>query len=78
MNDQAQGYDYPAEVRFEIEEQEVDSYLRAADFLNFGNTDIVSLQHEYGIFGGPSGSHILRLMSDLRTPIVTTLHTVLR
>ncbi len=78
VNDLPQGYDYPAEVRFEIEEQEVDSYLRAADFLNFANTDIVSLQHEYGIFGGPSGSHVLRLMSDLRTPIVTTLHTVLR
>src|SRR5215472_5595997 len=78
INDIPQGYDYPAEVRFEIEEQELDSYLRAADFLNFANTDIVSLQHEYGIFGGPSGSHVLRLMGDLRTPIVTTLHTVLK
>ena len=48
------------EVRFEIEEQELDSYLRAADFLNFANADIVCLQHEYGIFGGPAGSHIVR------------------
>jgi glycosyltransferase involved in cell wall biosynthesis len=78
INDTPLGYDYPAEVRFEIEEQEVDSYLRAADFLNFANTDIVCLQHEYGIFGGPSGSHVVRLMRDLRPPIVTTLHTVLR
>ena len=78
INDIAQGYDYPGEVRFEIEEQELDSYLRAADFLNFANTDVVSLQHEYGIFGGPSGSHVVRLMRDLRMPIVTTLHTVLR
>ena len=78
VNDLPQGYEYPAEARFEIEEQEVNSYLRAADFLNFANTDIVSLQHEYGIFGGPSGSHVLRLMRDLRTPIVTTLHTVLQ
>ena len=78
INDIPQGYDYPAEVRFEIEEQEVDSYLRAADFLNFANTDIVSLQHEYGIFGGPAGSHVVRLLRDLRMPIVTTLHTVLR
>ncbi len=60
INDIPQGYDYPAEVRFEIEEQEVDSYLRAADFLNFANADIVCLQHEYGIFGGPAGSHIAR------------------
>jgi glycosyltransferase involved in cell wall biosynthesis len=78
INDLAQGYDYPAEVRFEIEEQEVDSYLRAADFLNFANTDIVSLQHEFGIFGGPAGSHVVRLLRDLRMPVVTTLHTVLR
>ena len=78
INDRPEGYDYPAEVRFEIEEQEVDSYLRAADFLNFANTDIVSLQHEYGIFGGPAGSHVVGLLRDLRMPIVTTLHTVLR
>ena len=65
-------------MRFEIEEQEVDSYLRAADFLNFANTDIVCLQHEFGIFGGPAGSHVVRLLRDLRMPIVTTLHTVLR
>jgi hypothetical protein len=77
INDVPQGYDYPAEARFEIEEQEVDSYLRAADFLNFANTDIVSLQHEYGIFGGTAGSHVVRLLRDLRMPIVTTLHTVL-
>src|SRR3954452_23598820 len=78
VNDRPEGYDYPPEVRFEIDEQELDSYLRAADFLNFANTDVVSLQHEYGIFGGPSGSHVVRLMRDLRMPIVTTLHTVLR
>ena len=77
VNDLPQGYDYPREVRFEIEEQELDSYLRAADFLNFANADIVCLQHEYGIFGGPSGSHIIRLLRNLRMPIVTTLHTVL-
>ena len=78
INDVPQGYDYPAEVRFEIEEQELDSYLRAADFLNFANADIVSLQHEYGIFGGTAGSHVVRLLRDLRMPIVTTLHTVLK
>ena len=78
INDIAQGYEYPAEARFEIEEQELDSYLRAADFLNFANTDIVCLQHEFGIFGGPAGSHVVRLLRDLRMPIVTTLHTVLK
>ena len=78
VNDVLAGYDYPPEVRFEIAEQDLDSYLRAADFLNFSNTDVVSLQHEYGIYGGPAGSHILGLLRDLRIPVVTTLHTVLR
>src|SRR4051812_2583490 len=78
VNDRPEGYDYPPEVRFEIDEQHLDSYLRAADFLNFANTDLVCLQHEYGIYGGPAGSHILGLLRDLRIPVVTTLHTVLR
>jgi glycosyltransferase involved in cell wall biosynthesis len=78
VNDRPEGYDYPPEVRFEIDEQDLDSYLRAADFLNFANTDVVCLQHEYGIYGGPAGSHILGMVRDLRMPVVTTLHTVLR
>jgi glycosyltransferase involved in cell wall biosynthesis len=78
VNDIKGGYEYPEVVRFEIEEQDLSSYLRAADFLNISNVDIVSLQHEFGIFGGPSGSHILAFLRELRMPIVTTLHTVLR
>jgi len=78
MNDIKEGYEYPDLVRFEIEEQDLSSYLRAADFLNIGNIDVVCLQHEFGIFGGPAGSHILALLRELRMPIVVTLHTVLR
>ena len=78
MNDTAQGYDYPARVRFELAQHDIGAYCRAADFLNLANTDVVCVQHEYGIFGGPSGSHLLTLLRDLRVPIVTTLHTVLR
>ena len=78
VNDVPQGYEYPPEVRFEFLEQDLDSYRRAADFLNFSNADVVSLQHEYGIFGGPAGRHILGLLRDLRMPVVTTLHTILR
>ncbi len=78
VNDVPEGYDYPDEVRFEIEEKEPESYLRAADYLNFSNADVVCLQHEYGIFGGPAGGHVLRLLRNLRMPIVTTLHTVLK
>src|SRR5271157_502616 len=77
VNDIQGGYEYPGVVRFEIEEQDLPSYLRAADFLNISNVDIVCLQHEFGIFGGPAGGHILALLRELRMPVVTTLHTVL-
>jgi glycosyltransferase involved in cell wall biosynthesis len=78
VNDLKGGYEYPDVVRFEIEEQDLPSYQHAADFLNIGNTDIVCVQHEFGIFGGPVGSHVLALLRALRMPVVTTLHTVLR
>src|SRR3954470_11799005 len=78
VNDIKGGYEYPEGVRFEVEEQDLASYRRAADFLNIGNADIVCLQHEFGIFGGPAGSHVLALLRELKMPVVTTLHTVLR
>ena len=78
VNDIPGGYDYPQVVRFEIEEQDLSSYLRAADFLNISDVDIVCLQHEFGIFGGRAGGHILALLRELRMPVVTTLHTILR
>lgn len=78
VNDIETGYPYPARVRFELHEKDIDSYRRAADFLNINNVDLVSLQHEYGIYGGRAGSHILALMRELRMPVVTTLHTILR
>jgi glycosyltransferase involved in cell wall biosynthesis len=78
VDDVDAGYDYPPEVRFQIPEQELEGYRRAADFLNLTNVDVVCLQHEFGIFGGAAGGHILALLRDLRMPVVTTLHTVLR
>src|SRR5271166_588999 len=78
VNDTEEGYLYPDRVRFELSEDNLASYRQAADFLNFSNIDLVCLQHEYGIFGGPAGSHILELLRRLQMPFVTTLHTVLR
>src|SRR3984893_16820086 len=78
VNDTEEGYDYPARVRWSLAQDEVKSYQEAAEFLNFHNVDMVCLQHEYGIFGGPAGSHILHLLRALKMPVVTTLHTVLR
>src|SRR2546421_725768 len=78
VNDTGEGYSYPARVRFELSEDNLASYRQAADFLNFSNIDLVCLQHEYGIFGGQAGAHILELMRRLQMPVVATLHTVLR
>jgi glycosyltransferase involved in cell wall biosynthesis len=78
VNDRLEGYDYPTQVRFEIDEKELDSYRRAADFLNINNVEVVSVQHEFGIYGGPAGSHLLAFLRDLRMPVVTTLHTLLQ
>ena len=77
MDDVAGPYAYESEVQFQVAEQEIDDYRAAADFLNFSNVDVISLQHEFGIYGGPCGSHILAMLHDLRMPVVTTLHTVL-
>ncbi|MBU2446596.1 MAG: glycosyltransferase family 4 protein [Bacteroidetes bacterium] len=77
VNDNAAGYAYPARVRFELTEKDIESYTRAADFLNINNVNLVSLQFEYGIFGGKAGGHIIALLRELRMPIVTTLHTIL-
>jgi glycosyltransferase involved in cell wall biosynthesis len=77
VNDIAEGYAYPPRVRFELAEKDIESYRRAASFLNINSVDLTCLQFEYGIFGGRVGSHILALLRELRMPIVTTLHTIL-
>jgi len=78
MNDNTEGYAYPNKVRFEINQNKLSDYSVAAQFLNISQTDIVCVQHEYGLFGGAAGSHLLKLLGDLRMPVVTTLHTVLK
>ncbi len=77
MNDVGKSHAYPPSVRFEIAEADLASYRRAADFLNVNAVEVVSVQHEYGIFGGKAGAHVLTLLRELRMPIVTTLHTIL-
>ena len=77
MTDHGQTYDYPASVALQIKDGNIEDYVRAADFLNAGRFDTVCLQHEFGIFGGEAGAHILVLLSRLTMPVVTTLHTVL-
>ena len=78
VNDPDSSYQYPDQVRTELDQEDCASYERAAEFLNFNGNDLVCLQHEYGIFGGVAGRHILGLLRKLKMPLVTTLHTVLR
>lgn len=78
VNDISEGYNYPPEVRFEIQQNDVSSYRNAADYLNFNPADIVSVQHEFGIFGGPAGNYLLAILRDIKIPIVTTFHTILK
>jgi glycosyltransferase involved in cell wall biosynthesis len=78
VNDGHSSYSYPRRVRFQINEGDLASYRAAAGFLNASNVDLVCLQHEYGIFGGKSGNHIMELLKHLEMPVITTLHTVLR
>src|SRR5271170_3046471 len=77
MTDAEHTYDYPPDVRFVIHDETIGDYVRAAEFFNGADFDVVSLQHEYGIFGGEAGGNILELLSRLEMPVVTTLHTVL-
>ncbi len=77
MSDAGWNYDYPSSVLFTVHDQEFTDYIRAADFLNSQQFDMVSLQHEFGIFGGEAGGNIITLLSRLRMPVVTTFHTVL-
>lgn len=77
MNDRPEGYDYPSVVRFEINANHPRDYHRAADFINLSGVDIICLQHEFGIFGGPFGILVSDTLKELRKPVVTTVHTVL-
>ncbi|MHB8813980.1 MAG: glycosyltransferase family 4 protein [Steroidobacteraceae bacterium] len=77
MTDHDRAYDYPPSVRLQIDDRRLGDYERAADVLNRARCEVVSLQHEFGIFGGEAGSHIMALATRLAMPLVTTLHTVL-
>jgi len=77
VTDKADSYNYPDEVRFQIQEKDLRGYHRSADLLNFRNADVLCVQHEFGIYGGAAGNYLLALLKEVRMPIVTTLHTIL-
>jgi len=77
LNNRPERYDYPEEVAFEVNQNDINDYRLAADYVNFSSADLVCLQHEFGIFGGPEGSYINHFLGNLRKPVVTSLHTVM-
>jgi glycosyltransferase involved in cell wall biosynthesis len=77
ITDRTEGYDYPSEVTFEIRQNAIRDYARAAEYLNGSSAQIVSLQHEFGIYGGDAGKYLSVLLSHLKKPVITTVHTIL-
>ena len=77
INDRPDAYTYPREVKFEIAQNALGEYPKAADFLNMNRFNAVCVQHEFGIYGGNDGAHVLRFLKQLRMPAVITLHTIL-
>lgn len=78
VSDLPDGYSYASEVYPGLEEQSLSSYSSTREWLNAQHPDVVCLQHEFGIYGGPAGRYILELLNGLSAPVVTTLHTVLQ
>lgn len=78
MDDRSESYEYPERVQFFIQQETRDAYVRAAKFARDFKPDVISVQHEFGIFGGPSGTYLLDFLDRVNVPVVTTLHTVLR
>ena len=78
MDDKTEGYDYPGRVRCRIQEGEIGDYRKAAEYVNAVKPSALSVQHEFGIFGGVAGSHLFELLHRVEVPIITTLHTVLK
>jgi len=67
---------YPWEVKYKIKQEELHTYLEAANYINQSGADIISLQHEYGLYGSQCGEYIIPFVESLKKPLVTTLHTV--
>ncbi|MEO7454044.1 MAG: glycosyltransferase family 4 protein [Fimbriimonadales bacterium] len=78
MDDRPESYNYPDIVSFQVMESELKDYRAAADYVQQIRADVLCVQHEFGIFGGLAGSHLLELLERVSIPIITTLHTVLR
>ena len=76
LDDKDRNLAYDEKVVFKIDKENLEDYYKAADFINESQSDVICLQHEYGMFGGENGNYLLSLLSGIKKPIVTTLHTI--
>jgi len=76
VNENRAFYRYDERVRWQIRQDNEEDYIKVAEEVNSSDIDVVNIQHEFGIFGGEWGSHVLSFIETLKKPLVTTLHTV--
>jgi len=76
INDKEKTYNYDKRVKWQIERNDINSYLKVAKEINSSDVDVVNLQHEFGLFGGDYGEYILDFLDTIKKPVITTLHTV--
>lgn len=77
MDDHPGRYDYPPEVTGTIPQHDRAAYLETARTIEASGAQAIWVQHEYGIFGGAAGEHLIALLDRTTLPVIATLHTVL-
>ena len=76
MNKPEDNVVYPPEVKFKIDQDDLESYVKAGDYINKSNADIVVLEHEFGLYGGQYGNNIIKLLELIKKPLIITTHTI--
>jgi glycosyltransferase involved in cell wall biosynthesis len=76
LNEKETIYNYDKRVKWQIERDSIDDYLQTAHHINCSDVDLVNIQHEFGLFGGEYGDHVLHFLDNINKPVVTTFHTV--
>lgn len=78
LNKNGEDLSYPWETKYKINQEELISFLQAAEYINQSSADIICLQHEFGLFGGKCGEFVLPFIESIKKPLVSTLHTVVQ
>jgi len=77
INDKGGYYQYPHQVRIQIDRENPESYMTAAKTINDSKIQVINLQHEFGLFGGSWGDYLIPFLEEVNKPVITTLHTIL-